>query len=132
MNATVPYSEQEHPPARHSPASAYALGVGVLLLAQGLWGLGSPAVFGILTINLPHAVLTIVLGLYGIAVGLGREPAGYLLFLGALLLVMGALHFVPGAGDMLAVLLKVNTPVAVVHLILGTLALVLRGFDRHW
>jgi hypothetical protein len=131
MNAIAPYSQQEHPPSSHSPASAYAQGVGTLLLAEGLWGLASPVVFGVVTTNLLHASIHIVMGLYGIAVGLGREPAGYLLFLGALLVGVGLLYFIPVAGPLLTTLLNINTAGAVAHLVLGTLALVLRGFDRH-
>lgn len=130
MNATTPYSEQDHPPSRHSPASAFALGIGMLLLATGLWALGSPTVFGVFTINLPQSLLHIVLGLYGIAVGLGREPAGYLLFLGAMLLGVGILHFVPVTTGVLATLLKVNLPVAVFDIVAGSLALLLRGLER--
>ncbi|MDB5851279.1 MAG: hypothetical protein JWP29_5031 [Rhodoferax sp.] len=132
MNAIAPYTEQEHPPSRYSPASAFALVVGVLLLVEGLWGLASPVVFGVLTTNLPHAIIHTVLGLYGIAVGLGRDPAGYLLFLGALLLAVGLLYFVPMATAMLTTLLNVNTAVALVNIVAGSLALVLRGFDRGW
>lgn len=125
MSVTASYSDQEHPPSRHSIASAFALGVGVLLLIEGLWGLVSPVVFGVLTTNLAHAGIHIVLGLYGIAVGLGRRPAGYLLFLGALLLGVGVMHFVPGFDALLTALLNVSTPVAIVNIVLGTLALLL-------
>ncbi|APW39114.1 hypothetical protein RD110_19430 [Rhodoferax koreense] len=130
MNATTSYVDQEHPPNRHSPASAFALGVGVLLLATGLWGLANPSVFGIFTINLPQSLVHIVMGLYGIAVGLGREPAGYLLLLGAMLLGVGLLHFVPMAAGVLSTLLKVNLPVAVFDIVVGALALLLRVFER--
>lgn len=130
MNAITPYSEQEHPPSRSSPASVFAVVIGMLLLVEGLWALASPVTFGVFTTNRPHAVIHIVLGLYGMAVGLGREPAGYLLLLGTLLLVAGILHFVPGASGMLTTLLNINTPVAVFNLIVGALALLLRGFGR--
>ena len=131
MNAIAPYSQQEHPPSGHSPASAFAQGAGMLLLTEGLWGLASPVVFGALTTNRLHAATHIVLGLYGIAVGLGREPSGYLLLLGALLLGVGVVYFLPVAGPLLMALLNINTAGAVAHLVVGTLALVLRGFDRY-
>lgn len=86
MTALTPYAEQAHPPSRNSPASAFAVAIGIVLSVEGLWGLVSPVVFGVFTTNLPHAAIHIVVGLYGVAVGLGREAAGYLLFLGALLL----------------------------------------------
>lgn len=43
---------------------------------------------------------------------------------------MGVLHFVPVASGVLTTLLNVNTPVAVFNLIVGALALLLRGFGR--
>ncbi len=128
MNAIAPYTQQEHPPSRHSQASAFALFIGVVLLIDGLWGMVSPTL-GVLTGNRPHAAIHIVLGLYGIAVGLGREPAGYLLFLGALLLGLGLLHFVPMANGVLTTLLNVNTPVAIAYIAAGCVALLLRGLD---
>jgi hypothetical protein len=130
MNALSPYSAQEHPPSRPTPASLYAQGVGSFLLAQGLWGMVTPVVFGVLQTNRLHAAVHIVLGLYGISVGLGRVPAGYLLFLGTMLLSTGALFFVPLVHGMLVTLFNMNTPVAVLNLVLGAVALVARLFHR--
>ncbi|MDB5896185.1 MAG: hypothetical protein JWQ88_3716 [Rhodoferax sp.] len=130
MNALSPYSAQEHPPARATPASLYAQSVGSFLLAAGLWGMASPVVFGVLQTNRLHAAVHIVAGLHGIAAGLGRVTSGYLLFLGTLLLATGTLYFVPWSQALVANLLNVNAPVAGLNILLGLTALLLRAFGR--
>jgi len=130
MNALSPYSAQEHPPARATPASLYAQSAGSFLLAEGLWGMASPVVFGVLQTNRLHAAIHIVVGLYGIAAGLGRETSGYLLCLGTLLLSVGMLYFIPWGNPLVASLLNVNAPVAALNIALGFGALMLRAFDR--
>jgi hypothetical protein len=109
----------------------FALVVGAFLLVEGIWGLSSPVVFGVLTTNLLHAVIHIVLGLIGIWVGLKAGARKFCLFLGVLLVAVGALWFVPGIGSMITSLLNVNAAVAYLNLGIGALALVLALVPQH-
>lgn len=103
----------------------FALVVGVFLLVEGLWGLTSPVVFGVLSTNTLHAAIHIALGAIGVGCALRGGARRYCLLLGALLLVVGTLWFVPGAGDLTRSLLNVNRAVAVLNLVLGGAALAL-------
>jgi hypothetical protein len=103
----------------------FALVVGAFLLVEGIWGLSSPVVFGVLTTNLLHAVIHIVLGVTGIWTGLRTGARRFCLFLGVLLVAVGALWFVPGIGSIITSLLNVNAAVAYLNLGVGALALVL-------
>ncbi len=58
----------------------FALLVGAFLLIEGVWGLTSPVVFGVLTTNTLHAIIHIVLGIVGIAAGWQRRARGFLHF----------------------------------------------------
>ena len=109
----------------------FALLVGVFLLVSGLWGLSSPVVFGVLTTNLLHAVIHIALGVIGIWVGLRTGARRFCLFLGVLLVAVGALWFVPGVGPLITSLLNVNAAVAYLNLGVGALALVLALVPQH-
>lgn len=103
----------------------FAIVVGCFLLVEGIWGLGSPVVFGVLATNTLHAAIHIVLGVIGIFCGLRGGARRYCLFLGILLLVVGVLWFVPGAGDLVRSLLNANQAVAVLNLVVGAVALAL-------
>ncbi len=112
----------------------FAILVGAFLLIEGIWGLSSPVVFGVLTTNLLHAVIHIALGLIGIWVGLRTGARKFCLFLGVLLVVVGGLWFVPVAGPIITSLLNVNAAVAYLNLGVGAVALVLaytaRGLNQ--
>lgn len=110
---------------------AFALVVGAFLLVEGIWGLSSPVVFGVLTTNLLHAVIHIVLGVIGLWTGLRTGARRFCLFLGVLLVVVGALWFVPGVGSIITSLLNVNAAVAYLNLGVGALALVLALVPQH-
>lgn len=103
----------------------FAIFIGAFLLIEGLWGLTSPVVAGIFTTNLTHAIIHIVLGVVGIATGMMGRARGFCIFLGILLLAVGALWFVPGAREMIIRLLNVNQAVALLNIIVGALALIL-------
>ncbi|MEJ7746599.1 MAG: DUF4383 domain-containing protein [Luteimonas sp.] len=113
-----------------SISSGYAMTVGVFLLIEGVWGLFSPVVFGVLTTNLTHAVIHMVLGIVGIWAGLKGRARGFLLCLGALLLAVGILWFVPGIRELIISILNVNQAVAIVNIVVGILALVIALTDR--
>ena len=93
--------------------------LGTFLLIEGVWGLFSPVVFGVLSTNMLHAVIHIVLGITGLA--LSRRPGvrGYLLGVGGLLAVVGVLYFVPGVNGLVIGLLNVNFAVACVNIVVG-------------
>lgn len=105
-------------------SSTFATLVGAFLLVEGIWGMFSPVVFGVLTTNVLHASIHIVLGLIGIWTGMKGGSRGFLTFLGVLLLAVGVLRFVPVAGELLASLLNVNTAVALFNIVVGIVSLV--------
>jgi len=103
----------------------FAILVGVFLLIEGVWGLFSPVVFGVFTTNTLHAVIHIALGVIGVWVGLKGGARKYCLFLGVLLVAVGALWFIPVVGSIITSLLNVNAAVAYLNLVVGAVALVL-------
>ncbi|MBA3646442.1 MAG: DUF4383 domain-containing protein [Gemmatimonadaceae bacterium] len=108
---------------RAGPAGTFAIVVGAFLLIEGILGLRSPIVFGLFTTNTTHATIHILLGLVGLAVGISGKARHYCLFLGALLLAVGVLRFVPGIGEILVNLLNVNYAVAVFNIVVGIASL---------
>jgi uncharacterized membrane protein len=105
--------------------SLYAVFIGAFLIIEGIWGLFSPVVFGVLTTNITHAVIHIVLGLVGIRAGLKGGSRGFCMFLGVLLLAVGILRFVPSIGDLIVTVLNVNAAVAYVNIVIGIVSLVM-------
>lgn len=92
------------------------------MLIEGIFGLTSSIVFGVLTTHVTHAIIHIVLGLIGIATGWRRQARGFCIFLGILLLAVGLLRFVPGASDLIVSLLNVNIAVAWLNIVVGAVA----------
>lgn len=106
----------------------FAMLLGIFLLIEGCWGLVSPVVFGVLTTNTLHAVIHIVLGLVGIWAGRSAAARGYLLGVGALLVVVGIVRFIPGVSDLVVSLLNVNFAVAYFNIAVGLVSLLI-GFS---
>jgi uncharacterized membrane protein HdeD (DUF308 family) len=106
----------------------FAMLLGVFLIIEGCWGLFSPIVFGVLSTNKLHAVIHIVLGIVGILAGRSGAARNYLLGVGALLVVVGILRFVPGASDLVVSLLNVNFAVAYFNIAVGLISLAI-GFS---
>ncbi|MCE7033412.1 DUF4383 domain-containing protein [Lysobacter sp. GX 14042] len=104
---------------------AFAAVIGAFLLVEGFLGLSSPVVFGVLSTNMLHAVIHIALGAAGIWTGLRSGARQFCLFLGILLLTVGALWFVPGIREIIILLLNVNAAVAYLNLGVGAVALLL-------
>ena len=96
--------------------------LGTFLLIEGVWGLFSPVVFGVLTTNTLHAVIHIVLGITGIALAARAGARGYLLGVGGLLALVGVLFFVPGVSGLVVGLLAV---VGVLYFVPGVTGLVI-------
>lgn len=108
----------------------FATIVGAFMLIEGIWGLFSPVVFGVLTTNTLHACIHIVLGIAGLFLGRGSGARGYSLVVGAILLVVGVLRFVPGASDLVVSLLNVNYAVAYLNIAVGILGLLAWASSR--
>lgn len=105
----------------------FATLLGVFLIIEGVWGLFSPVVFGVLSTNWLHAAIHIVLGILGVMAGRGKGTRGYLIGVGALLAVVGVLWFVPGISALLVSLLNVNFYVACFNIAVGLISLLI-GF----
>lgn len=106
-----------------TPRSAFAAALSAFLLIEGIWGLFSPVVFGILTTNLLHAIIHVALGVTGIGSVLGGRSRAFLAAVGALLLVVGALWFVPALTDLLTRIFNLNRAVAYLNVVVGVLSL---------
>ena len=99
--------------------------LGLLLIAEGLCELFmQPMLFGILATNTTHAVIHIALGLLGAWQGWRGGGRGFCIFIGLLLLAVGALWFVPQANPLVVSAFNVNRAVALMNLVVGALALV--------
>lgn len=93
--------------------------LGTFLLVEGIWGLFSPVVFGVLTTNRTHAAIHIVLGVIGLLIARHSSARNYLFAVGGLLAVVGVLYFLPGAAWLTVERLNVNFAVACLNIVLG-------------
>jgi len=109
----------------------FAILIGAFLLIEGILGLTSDVVFGVLTTNRTHAIIHIVLGLVGLLAGWKRSSRGFCIFLGILLLAVGVLRFVPGVGEIIVAILNVNIAVAWVNIAIGAVALLVSLAGRN-
>ena len=109
-------------------ARRFATVLGVFLIVEGVWGLFSPMVFGVLSTNTLHAVIHILLGITGIVIARGGGARGYLLGVGGLLVVVAILRFIPGISDLVVSLLNVNFAVAYFNIAVGVASLAI-GFN---
>ena len=106
--------------------------VGLFLVGEGIWELFSPVVFGVFTSNQLHGAIHIVLGLCGLAAAAKGHASAFLTFLGALLILVGVLWFIPATRRIPEDMLNVNRAVAVFNVILGGVSLlVARDARRH-
>lgn len=104
----------------HSKAtSGFLLFVGAFLIIEGLWGMFSDHVFGLLTINPTRAAIHLALGIGAIVAARRRHPLGYLTTLGAVLLAVAVLWSVPISQDLVTRFLAVNQAGAIVDAVLG-------------
>jgi len=104
-------------------ARRFATMLGAFLLIEGVWGMFSPVVFGVLTTNVVHATIHIALGIAGIWMGRSEMARGYLLSVGILLLVVGILRFIPAMSGIVVSILNVNVAVAWLNIIVGAISL---------
>lgn len=103
----------------------FAIFIGAFLFIEGIWGLTSPVVMGVLTTNTTHALIHILLGLVGMVTGIRGRARGFCIFLGVLLLAVGVLWFLPGANEIIVRFLNVNRAVALLNIVVGAVALIL-------
>jgi hypothetical protein len=105
-------------------ADRLALIIGILLIIEGIWEFFSPVVFVVLTGNVTHGIIHIVLGLIGAWTGWNARARGFCIFLGLLLIAVGILWFIPAGNELVVRLLNVNQAVACVNLIVGAILLI--------
>lgn len=104
-------------------AAPFALVVGIFLIVEGLWGMTSDVVFGVLTTNRLHATIHILLGVLGIYTAMTRGARAWCTSVGILIVVVGILRFVPGVNGIIISLLNVNEAVAIFNIVAGIAAL---------
>lgn len=97
----------------------FATILGIFLLVEGIWGMFSPVVFGILPTNVLRASIHLALGALGVWAGRSDKARSYLVWTGSVLLLVGVLRFIPVASEYVASLLAVDTTVAMVNIVLG-------------
>ena len=117
-----------------SPAQAYALIFGLVLVAAGILGffyeasfavgddtlVERSAVLGILDVNGWHNLVHILTGVLGLAVaGSYGNARIYALGLGGVYILVAILGFIYGDGDSIFKLIPVNTEDNILHLIIG-------------
>lgn len=105
--------------------SVFSVVIGFFFIAQGIWGLQSDVVFGVLSTNRTHAFIHIIFGAAAVITGFLRRARLVCLALGFILILVGILRFVPGTDTLMIELLQVNRPVAFLNLLLGSVSLLL-------
>ena len=108
-----------------SLAKVLTLLIPLFLLAEGVWGLFSPVVFGVFTTDRVHASIHIFLGVVGLVARYRGALKSYFGFLGSLLVVVAVIWLVPATRAIPSDLLHVNGAVAALNLVLGAVALVI-------
>lgn len=96
--------------------------LGVFLLIEGVWGLFSNVVFGILTTNLIHAGVHIFLAVMGLLLAAKHRTKGFTGFIGVLLSFVGILYFIPATSFIVIKLFNVNEAVAVLNIIVAVIS----------
>lgn len=100
----------------------YSLLLGIFLLAEGIWGLFSDVVFGLMTTNVTHAIIHILLGITGVVLSVTHKAFPFCIFAGAILLIAGILYMIPATKSLTVNLLNMNGQVAVFNTVAGLCA----------
>ena len=109
-----------------SAQKTFALILGIVLLLVGILGffdnglVGDDGFFGT---NTYQDVLHVIAGLFGLYVGTKGMGPGYNMSIGWIGIVLGVIGFIPGVDDLLSDLLKINTEITVLHLVIGVVCL---------
>jgi len=113
-----------------SISSILALLISIFLITEGIWGEFIDVIFGVLTTNRIRASIHILLGLIGIITALKGGARMFLVVVGAIILLVGVLWFIPTTSSLMVDLLAVNRPVAILNTIVGIVALLVGLSDR--
>lgn len=105
-------------------AATFAILAGSFYLADGIWGLFSPITFGMLSTNLLHTVIHIVMGVTGIYAARTTGARLWCMGVGLIVIPVGVLYFVPGISGLLVSLFNLNRAVAVMNIVLGAIAFI--------
>ena len=103
--------------------------VGAFLVTEGVWGLFSPQVFGVLSINHTRAIIHLALGLGGWWAG-RRHPVGYLALLGVVISTVALLWAVPATNGLIVDLLAINRAGAILDGVVGPVCLLTALLSR--
>ena len=111
-------------------AKSLALVLGIFYLIAGVWGFFSPVTFGVLSTNWLHSIIHVAFGIGGLVASRGTGTRPYLMIVGWIVLVAGALRFVPGVSALVVSLFNINYPVAVLNIVIGVIALAVVMSDK--
>lgn len=100
-------------------SNQFAIAVGVFFFVEGVWGLLSPTVFGVLTTNSVRAAVHLALGGMTIVAGVKGFERSALRVVGSIAVAVGTLRFIPGVDDLIVGVLAVNVPAALLNLVIG-------------
>ena len=106
-----------------SAVNKFAIALSTFLIIEGAWGLASDVVLWVLTTNVLHASIHLLLGFTGLYAALRNHARKFSLYVGLLLLVVGILYFIPSTADFVIDLLNVNREVSVLNIIIGITAI---------
>ena len=101
----------------------FALVLGIVLLAVGVWGFFTDSILGIFGVNALQSVLHVIAGLFGLYVGTSGAGKGYNLTIGGIGIVLAVLGFVSTTAGLLAQYLGINQATTVLHLTIGVVSL---------
>jgi len=105
------------------PGRRFTLLIGILLLAEGVWGLFSNNIFGAISINTRLSIIHIVVGIAGLYYGSTGNTRKYNILLGASLLLLAILHFIPLTAGIIKGLFDLNDLLAYLYIFIGISAL---------
>ena len=115
---------------RTDKTSDFASLVGGFFLISGIWGLFSDRVFIALSTNLLHASIHFALGVSGLILSYQKRAHGYSLFVGALLITVGLMRFMPFTSQLIVDLFNLSAAGAILNLAVGSVALSLGLSER--
>jgi hypothetical protein len=112
-------------------AQRYSLFMVIYLLVQGIQGLFGNTAFWVFGTNAAHGGTEIAVALVGLLWGMrGPQKSLYLILVGIIFMVIGAMRFIPGADDFIVRLYNTNTTLAVFNLIVGAVTIGIGINDR--
>ncbi len=109
----------------------FTLLLGLFLVVEGIWGLVSPPVFGILPTNAIRASIHLLFGIAGLAAWKTDNVRKYLSLVGPVILAVGVLYFIPFVKELIVGLLAVDRNVAILNVLVGIIALIVARGERH-